>query len=236
MLFQAYNNIIWGNEADEDGKDIYIYDDWDNNGVGAMAEIFYNDFEGLSSQVGDDVRSGNNISQNPLLVNPGAGDFHLASGSPCIDRASNSAPGLPDDDFEGDPRVLGAGPDMGADESGGSSPVNNPPVIDSFTAEPSIGDAPLTVTLTCQAHDPDGDIAEFMLVFGDGDQETNQSGVFFHIYESSGNFTAVCQVQDEEGMSVTSDIGITVNTASNEEKKGDVSGDGSIDIVDALFL
>lgn len=58
---------------------------------------------------------------------PGAGNFvadpkfldlsyHLAADSPCIDRGSNSANGLPTTDYEGDPRVVGGAPDIGADE------------------------------------------------------------------------------------------------------------------------
>jgi uncharacterized repeat protein (TIGR01451 family) len=65
-----------------------------------------------------------NIDSNPLLVNSGTGDFHLQSGSPCIDsgdNASATAAGLTAD-FEGDPRIVDgnvdglAVVDMGADE------------------------------------------------------------------------------------------------------------------------
>jgi len=70
------------------------------------------------------------IFEDPLFVNPAAGDYHLQSGSPCIDRGNNDAPGLPDFDFDGNPRIVdGDGDgievvDMGAYER----QLNQPPV------------------------------------------------------------------------------------------------------------
>ena len=56
---------------------------------------------------------GGNINADPLLVIPSR-DFHLRSGSPCID--TGTCAGAPTTDFEGDPRPTGASCDMGADE------------------------------------------------------------------------------------------------------------------------
>ena len=51
---------------------------------------------------------------DPCFVNPSLGDFHLKPNSPAIDK------GLPIDapsyDFEGDPRPVGSGYDIGIDE------------------------------------------------------------------------------------------------------------------------
>lgn len=83
-----------------------------------------------------------NIFADPLIVTPGgwsiegqyiAGDFHLQSGSPCINTGDNSL--LPNDegdldedgntteqlpvDIDGDPRIQGSKVDMGAYESSG---------------------------------------------------------------------------------------------------------------------
>ena len=63
-----------------------------------------------------------NISAKPLFVKPGAGNYHLKTGSPAIDAGDNNAPSLPANDLDGDPRVLdgdGNGTaivDMGSDE------------------------------------------------------------------------------------------------------------------------
>ena len=54
------------------------------------------------------------ISANPLFVNAPAGDFHLGAGSPAL-GAADIGYVLPAD-IDGDPRPLGAGPDLGAFE------------------------------------------------------------------------------------------------------------------------
>lgn len=56
----------------------------------------------------------NNISSDPLFVNPSAGDFRLSATSPCIDTGTSL--GAPDVDFIGTTRPQGAGFDMGAYE------------------------------------------------------------------------------------------------------------------------
>lgn len=58
-----------------------------------------------------------NIDADPLFVDPEVGDFHLSADSPCINHGNNDAPGLPEEDFEGQARVQHCRVDMGADES-----------------------------------------------------------------------------------------------------------------------
>lgn len=74
---------------------------------GGSPEVTYCDVQGGYSGEG-------NIDADPRFVDSGAGDYHLKSDSPCIDTAT--ATGAPDIDFEGDPRPLGAGWDIGVDE------------------------------------------------------------------------------------------------------------------------
>ncbi|MEA3357975.1 MAG: choice-of-anchor Q domain-containing protein [Thermodesulfobacteriota bacterium] len=106
----VYNNIIYGNSAAE-GGDIYI-----NGGYATGYNNCYSDILGSWSV------SGSNLDTNPRLIDAEHNDFHLQSTSPCIDNGTNSAPDIPDTDFEGDPRTVDgdndgtATVDIGADE------------------------------------------------------------------------------------------------------------------------
>ncbi len=66
------------------------------------------------------IDSSANISADPLFVDSANGDFHLQSGSPCIDTGINPTEYIEQSfveyDFEGDPRPYGAGWDIGPDE------------------------------------------------------------------------------------------------------------------------
>ncbi len=112
-----FNNIIWGNSAPA-GGDIFMKTDpeelyWiESNG-------FNNDYSAFD---GIWTAWGGNIHANPRFQDPGNNDFHLKSESPCIDTGTNSAPWLPSDDFDGEPRIFDgndddtATVDIGADE------------------------------------------------------------------------------------------------------------------------
>lgn len=57
------------------------------------------------------------VSADPLLVDPAAGDYHLAAGSPAIDAGTGPAlPGSVATDFYGGARVMGSSVDIGAAE------------------------------------------------------------------------------------------------------------------------
>jgi parallel beta-helix repeat protein len=56
-----------------------------------------------------------NISVDPLFVAPG--DYHLQALSPSIDAGDNSAPNLPAEDIDGDPRIANGVIDQGFDEA-----------------------------------------------------------------------------------------------------------------------
>jgi hypothetical protein len=97
---QVVNNIIWRD---------WIYVD---PGSPTPVVAYNNAYQGYPG-VG-------NISMDPKFVAPSSFDFRLAAGSPCVDAGTRSLPGLtfglPRCDFEGDPRIIGKAPDMGADE------------------------------------------------------------------------------------------------------------------------
>ncbi len=95
---------------------------------------------------------------------------------------------------------------------------NIPPVIGSFTAEPSSGDAPLTVNFTCEAHDEDGRIVEYCFDFdgdGENDQCDDSTNTATYTYDDPGTYHPTCTVKDDDGESVTSEPReITVNEAT----------------------
>ena len=99
------NSVIWGNSA-RIGPQIYDEES-------SSSTVTYSDIQGGYPGIG-------NIDADPLFVDPENGDFHLRWDSqwrsPCIDAGTENAPALPDTDFEGDPRIVGPHPDMGADE------------------------------------------------------------------------------------------------------------------------
>ena len=83
----------------------------------ASGTLDYNDVWGNTTQ--DYGSSGalepgaHDIQADPRLVNPAGDDYHLRFGSPCIDVGVDAGVTT---DLEGDPRPLGAGCDIGADE------------------------------------------------------------------------------------------------------------------------
>ena len=105
VIVYFYNNIIWGNTAST-GSDIYKVGD-------GMSYLYNNDYHDV---VGGFIQVIDNIDTDPLFVDQINGDYHLQSSSPCIDKGTADAPELPDADFEGDPRIVGPAPDIGADE------------------------------------------------------------------------------------------------------------------------
>jgi len=101
---RVYNNIIRGNTATTTAGDIYL-------ASLATADGYNNDYHEIN---GTWTNSNGNIDADPVFV--GTGDYHLQRTSPCVDTGINTAPSLPATDFDGDPRIIGSAPDIGADE------------------------------------------------------------------------------------------------------------------------
>ena len=68
------NSILWNDSPQE----IYV-----TPGFPGVPDVSYSDVKGGYTGLG-------NINSDPLFVNAAAADFHLAGGSPCIDRADNT--------------------------------------------------------------------------------------------------------------------------------------------------
>ncbi len=125
-----YNNIIFGNTATGNGDDIFVDDDFNNNLIGSTVNLFNNDFSDFFSVCENtlnctpNINEGSNIDADPLFVNSAAGNVHLTANSPAINLGSPTAPNLPATDFDGNPRIIGPAPDMGALEFTGPSTID----------------------------------------------------------------------------------------------------------------
>ena len=115
-----YNNIIYNNTANSSGggDDIYAWYNYSFPGhIPTRIYAYHNNY--LDFVYGEIEESVNNLDLDPDFVNARSGNFHLSMGSPMISAGTDSVPippGLPDYDFEGDPRIGGTTIDIGADE------------------------------------------------------------------------------------------------------------------------
>jgi len=110
------NTILWNNSAAV-GPEIWVGE----SSNPATLTISYSDVQGGQSSVHVDTGctldwGAGMIDANPLFADPANGDYHLTYLSPCGNAGDAGSPGLPTEDFEGDPRVAWNGVDMGADE------------------------------------------------------------------------------------------------------------------------
>jgi PKD repeat protein len=95
-----------------------------------------------------------------------------------------------------------------------SSGVANQPPVAVASANPTSGNAPLSVSFDGTAsHDPDGTIASYSWNFGDGGTGTGATAS--HAYQSAGSYTAVLTVTDNLGATGTNSVGITVSPNPN---------------------
>ena len=104
--------------------------------------------------------------------------------------------------------------------NGNSTINNNPPVISSFTANPSSGQVPLNVNFICSAYDTDGGISRYKFDFNsDGVVDyNNTSGIVSYTYTTPGTYTATCIAVDNQGN--TTNKSITINVRSNNTNSG----------------
>ncbi|MFP4393953.1 MAG: Ig-like domain-containing protein [Anaerolineales bacterium] len=106
-----YNNIVVGNTATHRGGGVYR-----GGGTVDYNDIWNNTAPSSANWYGS--IGAHNISVDPLFL--GAGDlgerYHIQGSSPVIDAGVSSGTGLPADDYDGDPRPLYSGYDIGFDE------------------------------------------------------------------------------------------------------------------------
>jgi PKD repeat protein len=87
----------------------------------------------------------------------------------------------------------------------------SPPVIRSFAADPVSGDAPLEVTLTADAFDPDGSALQWQWDLGDG-VIVHGEGPVTHTYDDPGDYTVTLRVTDANGFPAQDTLVVSVNS------------------------
>jgi predicted outer membrane repeat protein len=80
---------------------------------GSVREDYNLFFGNTNDSVGAISTGGHSVSNDPAFVNPAGDNYHLALNSPAIDAGVDAGVTA---DFDGDPRPLGAGFDIGFDE------------------------------------------------------------------------------------------------------------------------
>ncbi len=116
------NCILWGNIA-SDGPQLLLDSGFNNP---AIVSVDFCDVQGGAAEVSVEINCCDssqltfgpaNIDVDPLFVDPDAGDYHLAAGSPAVDAGNPKFVAGPDEtDLDGDPRVVAGIVDLGADE------------------------------------------------------------------------------------------------------------------------
>ena len=106
-IAHIFNNIIWNNTAIQHGSDIGLCDNCTGSDIGAVVNLYNNDFGDFYSYCANTVGCTPNISQannknvNPQFVNvsapdPANWDLRLTSGSEAIDTGDNTMCALTD--------------------------------------------------------------------------------------------------------------------------------------------
>ena len=179
----------------------------------------------------DYTPDGSNISSDPIFKDPDNDNFHLKSGSPCIDAgySSTGVYWIPDFDFEGDLRIIGV-VDMGADEFDPLS--NTPPVAmeDSYSVdEDEILSVPTSEIYGVLKNDKDDDGDTLTAVLDEnvshGTLELNPDGSF--TYEPDDDFhstdTFTYKAHDGQVYSEKATVTITVNSVNDPPVADDQS-------------
>ena len=89
---------------------------------------------------------------------------------------------------------------------GGSGPPgNSPPVIETFSVQPTSGSAPLSITINCYATDPDGIVVNYLFDYdGDGEEDfKNRFGFANTVLGKAGRYEVSCMAVDDLGAKST---------------------------------
>jgi len=140
IVANSGSGICWGQAGPTMVNNLVAYNTWgleEDVGNPYPPTLRFNDVSGNRVhrertdyfQLADRTGSDGNISADPGVAWYGAGRLRLQPGSPCIDVGDDAAAGAGRTDIDGQPRVLGAHVDIGADESDGTTWADVPAVI-----------------------------------------------------------------------------------------------------------
>jgi hypothetical protein len=210
-LADIENNIIWNNTASTCG-DVTINADGDFNGTYASVLLDYNDTDTVSGVCSNDpgfTLGVNNINSDPQFVDSVGGDYHIQVTSPAKDFGDGTHPDLPVTDIDGEVRIAGTYPDIGADEYNTISFVTT---IADKTSPASISTVG-TVTFTAEANGDDtgGNYEYQFYIYGPG-YGSGSEWVLQQAY-GNGNTWAWTPTQggDFEVVVWTRNLGVTTN-------------------------
>lgn len=145
----AVNCVIWGNKAAVGGG-IFAFTSpvnlWNcvvrENSVDQITLSAGGTVTATSCDIQGSWTGSGNFDADPLFVDPANDDFHLASGSPCIDAGDDAAPNLPATDIDCDSRIIRLHVDIGADEA------TLVPIVVGISPSRTRFDVPVTVTIS----------------------------------------------------------------------------------------
>lgn len=166
-------------------------------------------FASWRAATGQDASS---ITANPLPVNLAARDFHLQSGSPCIDRGTLT--GAPASDLDNVNRPQGAGIDIGAYEYAA------PPTA-AFSAVPRSGEGPLQVQFNDLSSPGTSAITAWAWDFDNNGTVDSTAQHPIHTYNASGRYSVSLRVTNLIGSDTKVELDfINVTTGPSAEFTG----------------
>ncbi|MDZ4811367.1 MAG: hypothetical protein SGI99_01970 [Pseudomonadota bacterium] len=145
-------SLIW-----QPGRDLFSHPGGGNNGAGTVTYTVSNNLHGVTPD------ASNVIIANPMFVNAGGGDFHLAAGAPAIDYATPSGAHSRDRfarniDLTLEPNPVGLTQDAGAYEKQSDDGYNAAPVITLPAASLTTAEDSFVFISGYALNDPNGDV------------------------------------------------------------------------------
>jgi hypothetical protein len=108
LFISSWSPVMSGNVMDNN-----LFYTAKGSGIWQWKNVEYNSFAAYQAATGNDAHGLN--KKNPLFVSLSPVNLHLKTTSPAIDKGQN-LPEAGSLDFDGQPRLRGAGIDIGADE------------------------------------------------------------------------------------------------------------------------